>query len=262
LGFGTVLALSGVATRSSEVDSGYYAAYSGLLARTQALDSAASNLSNSSTTGFRAEREYFRSAVVGPHALESQLNRTVNDFGVLGGSHLDFGQGALAPTGNPLDAAIEGEGFFAIQTKQGVRYTRDGSFTRAANGTLTTAHGEPVLNSAGKPIRLPTGEVSIGIDGVVSVAGATAGRIGVFTFLSSATLTPEGVNRYAAAPGDSPQLASSALHGGSLESSNQDTIRGSLQMIVVQRQAELMQRALSIFHTEFDKSASEDLPRA
>jgi flagellar basal-body rod protein FlgF len=243
------------------VDSGYYAAYSGLLARTQALDSAASNLSNASTTGFRAEREYFRSAITGPHALESQLNRTVNDFGVLGGNHLDLGQGALAPTGNPLDAAIEGEGFFAIQTKQGVRYTRDGSFARAADGTLTTTHGEPVLNTAGKPIRLPAGEVSIGTDGVVSVSGGSAGRIGVFTFPATVTLTAEGVNRYVAPSGVTAQLSSAALHQGSLESSNQDTIQGSLQMIVVQRQAEMMQKALSIFHTEFDKSASEDLPR-
>lgn len=244
------------------MDSGYYAAYSGLLARTQAMDSAASNLSNASTTGFRAEREYFRSAIMGPHALESQLNRTVNDFGVLGGNHLDLGQGALAPTGNPLDAAIEGEGFFAIQAKQGVRYTRDGSFARAADGTLTTTHGEPVLNTAGKPIRIPAGEVSIGMDGVVSVAGGSAGRIGVFTFPATTTVTAEGVNRYVAPAGVTAQLSSAALHAGSLESSNQDTIQGSLQMIVVQRQAEMMQKALSIFHTEFDKSASEDLPRA
>ena len=124
------------------MDSGYYAAYSGLLARTEALDSAASNLSNANTTGFRAEREYFRSAISGPHALESQLNRTVNDFGVIGGNHISTAQGALTKTGNTLDVAIEGEGFFQIQTASGPQFTRDGAFTRLSNGTLATASGE------------------------------------------------------------------------------------------------------------------------
>ena len=81
------------------VDSGYYAAFSGWLARSQALDVAAGNLANAGTAGYRAERDYFRSAILGPDALNSQLNTTVNAFGVLGGSRLDLGQGALTPTG-------------------------------------------------------------------------------------------------------------------------------------------------------------------
>jgi len=97
--------------------------------------------------------------------LDSQLNTTVNAFGVLGGSRLDLGQGALTPTGNPVDLAIEGDGFFAIQTKQGVRYTRDGQFERAQDGTLTTQAASrcsmPAMSrSACRPERLwsgPTG---------------------------------------------------------------------------------------------------------
>lgn len=81
------------------MDSGYYAAFSGWLARSQALDVAAGNLANAGTAGYRAERDYFRSAILGPDALNSQLNTTVNAFGVLGGSRLDLGQGALTPTG-------------------------------------------------------------------------------------------------------------------------------------------------------------------
>ncbi|HVJ07582.1 MAG TPA: flagellar hook basal-body protein [Acidisarcina sp.] len=243
------------------MDSGYYAAYSGLLARSEALDSAASNLSNANTTGFRAEREYFRGAVMGPHALESQLNRTVNDFGVLGGNQLSLSQGALTNTGNALDLAIEGQGFFAIQTKTGIRYTRDGAFLRATNGTLTTLAGEAVMSAQGKPLLLPPGEISIGSDGAVSVAGGVAGQIGVYSFANVTDLTPEGTNRYVAAQSAKPVLSKASLHQGALESSNQDVIQGSLQMILVQRQAEMMQKALSIFHTDFDKTASEDLPR-
>jgi flagellar basal-body rod protein FlgF len=93
------------------MDSGYYAAMSGLVARTQAMDIAATNLANAGTPGYRSEQEYFRSVLLGPEAGNSQLGRTVNNFGVLGGDRLNMSQGALTQTGNPLDLAIEGEGF-------------------------------------------------------------------------------------------------------------------------------------------------------
>ena len=241
--------------------SGYYAAFAGLLARSEALDSAASNLSNSGTNGFRAEREYFRSAIMGPDALGSQLNRTVNDFGVLGGNRLDLGQGALVPTGNPLDLAIEGHGFFAIQTNAGVRYTRDGQFRTTANGLLVTAQEEPVLDQKNRPIRIPTGDVAVSSEGTISVAGAVVDNVGVFTFPSADSIAPEGINRYVAVNGAKPSGAVASIHQGSLESSNQNVIQGTLQLILVQRQAEMMQKALTLFNNDFDKTASEELPK-
>ncbi len=243
------------------MDSGYYAAYAGLLARTQALDSAASNLSNANTNGFRAEREYFRGVILGPEAADSQVNRTINDYGVLGGNRLDLGQGPLVHTGNVLDAAIEGDGFFSIKTAAGQRFTRDGSWARGADGTLTTQHGEPVLDSHGKNIRIPSeGAVSIGSDGVISIGGAALAQIGVF-HVSPSDLTPEGTNRYTSRVNQPAAASSFTVHQGSVESSNQDIVQGSLQLVLVQRQAEMMQKALSIFNSSFDKPASEDLPR-
>jgi flagellar basal-body rod protein FlgF/flagellar basal-body rod protein FlgG len=244
------------------MDSGYYAAFAGLVARTQALDTAASNLANAQTAGYRAEREYFRSILLDPLAGNSQLGGTVNNFGVLGGDHLDMAQGVLTPTGNPLDLAIEGQGFFAVQTPNGIRYTRDGSFHRAKDGLLVTAAGEPVLSSQGKPIPVPPGEVSVGADGAISVAGGTAAIVGVFSFAAGTQLTPEGKNRYLPPAGAQAALATgSSVTQGSLEAANQDAIQGSLDLIVMQRQAETMQKALTIFHTEFNKTAAEDLPR-
>ncbi|HZY61055.1 MAG TPA: flagellar hook basal-body protein [Edaphobacter sp.] len=243
------------------MDSGYYAAFSGLLARTEALDSAASNLANANTSGFRAEREFFRDAIVGPNVFRSQVNEVVNDFGVIGGNRIDLGQGALTHTGNPLDLAIEGAGFFAFQTAQGIRYTRDGSFRRSINGTLITSTGEPVLNAQNKPIQIPTGQITIGVDGVITVGNAIAGKVALFDFPASDVI-PEGTNRYSVKAGSKPVLSAAAIHQGSLESSNQDVIQGTLQLILVQRQAEMMQKALSIFHSDFDKTASEDLPKA
>ncbi len=244
------------------MDSGYYAAMAGLVARTQALDTAAGNLANAQTPGYRAEREFFRSALLGPDALNSQLGRTVNNFGLLGGDHLDMGQGALTSTGNPLDLAIQGEGFFQIQAANGLRYTRDGGFRRSPAGLLITQAGESVLSAAGKPIQLPPGEVAVGSDGVVSVAGGVVAVVGVFSFPPGTQLKPEGANRYFPSEGVKTALsARSSIHQGAIESANEDVIQGSLDMIVMQRQAEMMQKALTIFHTEFNKTASEDLPR-
>jgi len=243
------------------VSSGYYAAFSGLLARSEALDSAASNLSNSGTKGFRAEREFFRSAVMGPDALNSQLNRTVNDFGVLGGNQLDLGQGPLVPTGNPLDVAIEGQGFFAIRTKSGIRFTRDGQFRRNADGSLVTAQGEPVLNLVKQPIRIPSGDITISSEGLISVGGEVVANLGVFTFPAANSLAPEGTNRYVPVDGSAAKPSAPLIRQGSLEGANQDVIQGTLQLILVQRQAEMMQKALTIFNNDFDKTASEELPK-
>jgi len=244
------------------VSSGFYAAFSGWLARSEALDAAASNLANAGTQGFRAEREYFRSALMGPGATGDQLDSTVNNFGVLGGNQLDLGQGALTTTGNSLDVAIEGRGFFAIQTKNGIRYTRDGSFQRAANGTLITSAGEPVLDAKNKPIPVPAGDITIGSDGVISVDGAVSGSIGIFDFPSATSIAPEGANRFIPVNGAKPQIATgTSLHQGALEGSNQDVIQGTMQLILAQRQAEMMQKALVLFDNDLDKTACEQLPK-
>lgn len=244
------------------MDSGYYAAMTGLMARTQALDAAAANLANAQTPGYRAEREYFRSVLASADAADSQLGTAVNRFGLLGGDRLNLGQGPLQQTGNPLDLAIEGEGFFQIQTQTGARFTRDGSFHRSQAGVLVTQSGEPVLSAGGKPINVPPGEVSVGANGVLSVAGGAVDTVGVFTFPAAAQLTAEGANRYVAPAGVKPQAATNAaIHQGALESANEDAIQGTLDLVMMQRQAEMMQKALTVFHTEFNKFASEDLAR-
>ena len=125
-----------------------------------------------------------------------------------------------------------------------------------------TKAGEPVLSATGQPILVPPGEVTVGADGTISVAGGTVATVGVFTFPAGTELTPEGANRYVAPAGVTPVLAKDAsVHQGAIEAANQDVVQGSLDLIVMQRQAEMMQRALTVFHTEFNKFATEDLPR-
>src|SRR5580658_10224855 len=122
------------------MDSGLYTAYTGLLARTQALDTAANNLANAGTTGFRAQRDYFSGVLAGgvdqDPETASQVGQSVNGFGVLGGNRLDLGQGEIKATGNPLDLALNGPGFFAFQAEDGIRDTRDGAFSRSSTGVL------------------------------------------------------------------------------------------------------------------------------
>jgi flagellar basal-body rod protein FlgF/flagellar basal-body rod protein FlgG len=250
------------------MDSGIYAAYTGLLARTQALDTAANNLANAGTNGFRAQRDYFRGVLAGgvdqDSATASQVGVAVNGFGVLGGDRLDMGQGQLTATGNPLDLALEGQGFFAIKTANGVRYTRDGSFMRSPTGVLETSAGEPVLDANMQSITIPTGTVQVSADGTVSVStadgSAIAGKVGLFDFADRNALIAEGTNRFAA-DGVKPVAADAQVEQGSIEGSNEDAVHGTMQMVLVQRQAEMMQKALSVFNNDLDKTATEDLPR-
>jgi flagellar basal-body rod protein FlgF len=250
------------------MDSGIYAAYTGLLARTQALDTAANNLANAGTAGFRAQRDYFSGVLAGgvdqDPETASQVGQSVNGFGVLGGSSLDLGQGDMKATGNPLDLALEGQGFFAIQTTNGIRYTRDGAFSRSSTGVLQTAQGEPVLDANQKPITIPTGAVYVAPDGSISVSTSDGsmivGKVGTFDFAEKSDLTAEGANRFSA-NGAKPIPASASVEQGSVEGANEDAVHGTMQLVLVQRQAEMMQRALSVFNNDFDKTASEELPR-
>jgi flagellar basal-body rod protein FlgF len=250
------------------MDSGLYAAYTGLLARTQALDTAANNLANAGTTGFRAQRDYFSSVLAGgidqDPETTSQVGQSVNGFGVLGGSSFDLGQGEIKTTGNPLDLALKGQGFFAIQTSNGILYTRDGVFSRSSTGVLQTAQGEPVLDTNLKPITIPTGSIYVSPDASISVSTADGnvivGRVGTFDFANKSALTAEGANRFSA-NGAKPIPTSASVEQGSVEGANEDAIYGTMQLVLVQRQAEMMQKALSVFNNDFDKTASEDLPR-
>src|ERR1035441_7234168 len=124
------------------MSSGYYAACTGLMSRTEALDTIANNLANVSTAGFRASHNVFSSllATTGDSSL-SALNQDANEYGLLSGTQLDATQGALVPTGNDLDLAVEGPGYFAVQTAAGTVYTRGGNFRVSPQGQLVTAAG-------------------------------------------------------------------------------------------------------------------------
>ena len=243
------------------MNSGYYAACTGLMSRTQALDTIANNLANVSTAGFRASHNVFGSvlATTGNSPL-SVLNQDTNDYGVLSGTQLDTSQGALVRTGNDLDLAMEGSGYFAVQTATGPVYTRGGNFRVSPKGQLITASGDPVLGDNG-PITIVGTPVSISPDGTISANGAISGRLKLVEFAPTVDIQSVGGTYYSAPAGTAVSAKNSQVRQGMLESSNVNPVTSVVEMITAEREVETMRRVLTMFSTELDKTAVQDLPR-
>jgi flagellar basal-body rod protein FlgF len=257
------------------VNSGFYAATTGLMARLQALDVAANNLANSGATGFKAQRAFYSTLSANMAAPTATLaggvprqspatvaiNQAVNNFGVLGGATVDFSAGSLDHTGNELDMAVDGPGFFTIAGPNGTAYTRNGSFTLGAHGELLTSNGDAVLGKNG-PIQLPPGQVSVGSDGSITVNGKAVDQIQVAEFDKSTPPMALGASLFVATPGaPAKPAAASSVRQGFLEGSNMNTIAGGVGLVELQRSAEMLQKALTIFHTEFNRTVTEDIAK-
>ncbi|MGH9345603.1 MAG: flagellar hook-basal body complex protein, partial [Terriglobia bacterium] len=165
------------------MDSGYYAALTGLMSKFDALDVAANNLANVGTTGYKTQEDFYRtySATLGSQNVGA-LNQAVNNYGVLGGASTNLQVGPIETTGNPLDLAFQGQGFLVVKTPAGDRYTRNGSLHVNASGILATQNGDPVMGLVPKPkgkpgegpIHIPQGAIAIGPTGIISADGAVA----------------------------------------------------------------------------------------
>jgi flagellar basal-body rod protein FlgF len=244
------------------MDSGFYAACTALMARSQTLDQVANNLANVSTPGYRAQHDSFRSVLATSSNMTlSGLNQAVNDYSIVGDGELDLSQGSLEKTGNELDLGIQGKGFFAVQTPGGQVFTRDGNFHVAPNGQLVTAEGDAVLGNDDNPIPIVGAPVSVSADGSISVNGALAGQLKVVDFPAATRLESVGKNYYSAPVKSEIPATQTSIQQGMLEGSNVNAVSSSVELITVQRYAELMQRALTMFHTEMNQVATQDLPR-
>lgn len=244
------------------MNSGLYGACAGLMARTQALDTIASNVANSSTAGFRGEENVFGTvlAEAGHHGRMSALNKATNAFSQMGDAKMDTTQGVITRTGNDLDLAIEGAGYFKVQTASGTAYTRNGHFHADANGKLVTDAGEPVLGEAGE-IRLAKGKVSVSADGTISCEGVVSGKLSLVTFAPGTKLINHGASEYEAPAGSEMLSTRASLQQGALEGSNVSPMEGVVQLISAQRAAESMRHALTLIDGEMDRATVQDLAR-
>ena len=243
------------------MDSGYYAAAAGLAAQTQALELVAHNLANLSTTGYRGQQTTFRSLLAGSRAVSANpLNIAVNNYGVLSGSRLDLTPGSLAPTGNPLDVGVAGSGFFAVQSAQGISIPATAAFTLRLRDNWSLSQGNAVLGEQG-PVTLPNGNVAISSDGTISVDGTVVDKLQLAEFPPETNLMAVGNATYSAPPGSAVAAADSSVRQGMLEGSNVSPTEGVVELITVQRNTEMLSRALSALDGQMNQIAVQDLPK-
>lgn len=240
------------------MDSGFYSACAGLAARIRTLEVAADNLANMNTAGFRSQTPSFRSFLLS--ATGGVAGRAVNTFVGLSGTRLNLAPGQVQQTGNDFDLAVEGSGYFAVQTRDGVKYTRDGQFRLSSDRTLVNAGGDAVLGEGG-PLRLPSGQMSVSSDGTVSVDGALVGKLQVVEFATGAEPVAVGKSYLEVPEQDVRATKQATIRQGALEQSNVDPIGEAVGLVALQRHAEMLQRALSMFHSEMNRVAAEDIPR-
>lgn len=185
------------------------------------LDMVANNIANASTQGFKAERMMLESEVAhrASHTDGPSRIQFVDEWAM----GRDFSQGVLTRTSRPLDLALEGEGYFTVETEAGERFTRDGRFTLNALGELTASDGARVLDDGGQPIVLDetAGQIVISDAGLISQNGVQIAQVGVTRFADQGQLLKAGDNRFTA-PEDAERVLDELpmIRQGYSESSN------------------------------------------
>lgn len=233
---------------------GIYSALSGMQVRLQDLERVAADLANVSTSGYKGEHA---ATAVAERAQFAHVLDTAIDV-VAGATRVDLRPGIISTTGRDLDAAIDGRGFFAVQTPLGERYTRDGAFVRRSDGVLTTRDGNPVLGEDGE-IRLPQGPVEIAEDGTIRVGATVAGRLKVVTFERDQDVERESGARFRAAPEAAPAPATTRIVGGALEGANVSVVDRMAALTEITRAFEGLQRGISVLANDIDGRAIAEL---
>jgi flagellar basal-body rod protein FlgF len=244
---------------------GIYTALTGAIAQQQTLDVIANNVANVNTAGFRADRAAFSEFLAGAQRDQTavsalgQPGARVDRFVHIDAVTHDFADGALKLTGNPLDMALSGEGFFAVQTPQGERYTRAGSFMMRGDGTLTTTDGHDVLGVNDQPIHLPSNkDVKVGPDGIIEADGHLVGRLKLVRAQDRTRLEKESETLFKGAPGAVMVHADGAsITQGHIEASNVNAIAGLNELITVNRSFEALQKVIDTFQKMDDRTARE-----
>jgi flagellar basal-body rod protein FlgF len=222
-------------------------AYSALDARLKIVDVITNNLANANTVGFK--RDF-------GHILEGETGFDV-------GTNIDLSSGDLIATGNNLDAAINGEGFFAIETPSGERYTRAGSFGVNAAGELVTKDSMRVLSTSNQPIVLGEGKVEIRDGGIVTVDDNEVGTLKVVTFNDPSKLQKEGFQRLAwnGDPSGVRAVTDPQVKGGYIERSNVNAIDEMVHLMSAYREFEAVQRTLKTLVTDMNSKLIQELGR-
>jgi flagellar basal-body rod protein FlgF len=242
------------------MDEAIYMAASGALAQELRLGVLANNLSNVNTAGFKEDKAIFKSYLPdSPETANKDIQAAAsagagtNTFALsseefyttLEGTKVNFSLGEIKTTGNPLDFALNGMGFFAVETPDGVSYTRQGSFTIDQANTLVTQEGFPVLGEKGKII-IQGQKVSVDPEGNISVDGVLADKLKVVDFSSRELLRKVGNTQFIPEGTETtPNKAENVeVKQGSLELSNVNAVKSMTEMIEVHRAYEAYQKVI------------------
>jgi flagellar basal-body rod protein FlgF len=232
------------------VSNGIYAATAGAVAQSNALDATANNIANATTTGFHGDRVTFREALA---AARSPDLSNVS----AGTARVDNQAGAMIQTANPLDLALDGDGYFAVATPAGPRYTRAGNFQLDDQRNLVTADGFAVRGDGGAPIHVPAEATTIAVaaDGTVSADGEAIGKLELARFLPN-QMKRAGGSLFSATgrpvTGDPPKVRT-----GMLESSNVNIVRGVVDLVKVSRTYESLMKMIQSYHDLESRAARE-----
>ncbi len=233
---------------------GLYTAASGMLSSMRRMELVTNNIANAQTVGFKQDRSAlstFDEVMILQDGTPASTtgNQELGQLGMAAVAEepmIDFTQGAIQETGRDFDLALEGPGFFTVRTPEGVRYTRDGGFTRDALGRMTNTEGHLLLDTNNNPITIPGGKMAVDEEGTVRVDDQPIAQLAIVEFSLDQPLRKVGTNQFA--PRDEADLptpsAGTAVHQGSIEVSNLDMAGAQTTMLELQRAYQASQRLI------------------
>jgi flagellar basal-body rod protein FlgG len=237
------------------MDQGVYTAAAGAMAMELRLAVIANNLANVDTVGFKKDHVNFEKYVKQLETLplaEGEYQRIAEDV-ITKEYYIDTSQGSSRLTSNPLDVALIGDGYFAVSTEGGERYTRAGSFQRSIDGLLIDQGGNPIQGEGGD-IQLGTGDVIIASDGTLTVGGQVVDKLKVVD-IPDDQLVKSGRNLFEVREGYTPVEAENAqIQQGTLEMSNVNAIKEMLGLVETQRAYELFQKMIRTENDAYGQS--------
>jgi flagellar basal-body rod protein FlgG len=237
---------------------GMYLAAAGALVQQMRLQLLANDVATINTVGYKGETSVFRvpeETQLAAGLPSAEGSQSLSPYAPPFSTMVDFSQGAIHQTGNPLDVALNGEGFFNVQTPDGIQYTRQGSFTLNTDGVLVTQDGHPVLGEGGQ-ITIEGGNVEIDATGGVYADGDEVGRLQVTAFADNDSLAKTGNGRFVskdpAAAGNRPE--NTGVRQGHLESANVNPVKAMTEMIETSRAFEAYQKVIQSADEATEKS--------
>jgi len=213
----------------------------------QSLDLLANNLANTGTAGFKRDQEFY--GLFSSDDATAGADGSLSTMPVLERQWTDFSQGELQVTGSPLNAAISGSGFFAVNGPNGPLYTRNGNLQILPSGELAASEGYTLRNTDGKTIHVsPNKPIAIAPDGTVQQNGQSLGQLAVVDFKSTRPLTKVGNTCFQNSDPNNPPVAAAnaEVQQGKIEGSNVPVAEAAMRLVGVMRQFEMLQKAIGI----------------